>query len=109
MVEWLNIFLFRRTREGYAKVFKEKPKVHEVTSHYINVGIYIFEPDLLKTIPSGRAVSVERETFPRPCGWVVDKASSKLLMYYGAADTCIALATAGLSDLMDYIRSCPKA
>ena len=45
--------------------FREKPKPYEVVSHYINAGVYIFEPDVLKTIPSGRPVSVEREIFPR--------------------------------------------
>lgn len=49
----------------YAITFKEKPKPHEVLSHYINAGVYIFEPDVLKTIPKGRAVSVEREVFPK--------------------------------------------
>lgn len=49
----------------YAVVFKEKPKPHEVTSHYINAGVYIFEPDVLKMIPGGRPVSVEREVFPK--------------------------------------------
>jgi mannose-1-phosphate guanylyltransferase len=49
----------------YAITFKEKPKPHEVISHYINAGVYIFEPDVLKMIPTGRAVSVEREVFPK--------------------------------------------
>lgn len=51
--------------EGFVRTFKEKPKPHEVTSHYINAGIYIFEPHVLEAIPAGRPVSVERETFPR--------------------------------------------
>lgn len=42
-----------------------------------------------------------------PCGWVLDKGTGKVRMYYGAADTCIGLATATLSDLLTYIRSCP--
>jgi predicted GH43/DUF377 family glycosyl hydrolase len=28
-------------------------------------------------------------------------------MYYGAADSCIALATAKLKDLTDYVLACP--
>jgi hypothetical protein len=28
-------------------------------------------------------------------------------MYYGGADSCIALATANLADLLDYIKECP--
>lgn len=42
-----------------------------------------------------------------PCGWILDTATGKVKMYYGAADTCIALATANLNDLLDYIKSCP--
>lgn len=49
----------------FAITFKEKPKPHEVVSHYINAGVYIFQPDILKRIPSGRPVSVEREVFPK--------------------------------------------
>lgn len=49
----------------YAVTFREKPKPHEIVSHYINAGVYIFEPSVLKQIPSGRPVSVEREVFPK--------------------------------------------
>ena len=42
-----------------------------------------------------------------PCGWVLDKETGKIKMYYGAADTCIALATANLDEILDYIKSCP--
>ena len=41
-----------------------------------------------------------------PCGWLHDKATGKVRMYYGAADTSIALATANMSDLLEYIKSC---
>lgn len=44
--------------------FKEKPRPEEVQSHYINAGVYIFEPHVLEHIPQGREVSVEREIFP---------------------------------------------
>jgi len=50
--------------ECYAKSFTEKPKMSEIKSNYINAGIYIFEPYVLKEIPSRRVVSVERETYP---------------------------------------------
>ena len=42
-----------------------------------------------------------------PCGWVLDSEHDRIKMYYGAADTCIALAIASLSEVLDYIRSCP--
>ncbi|MHB1421517.1 MAG: glycoside hydrolase family 130 protein [Bacillota bacterium] len=41
------------------------------------------------------------------CGWVLDDKTGILKMYYGGADTCIALATATLSDLLEYIKKCP--
>jgi predicted GH43/DUF377 family glycosyl hydrolase len=28
-------------------------------------------------------------------------------MYYGGADSCLALATARLADVLDYVRTCP--
>jgi predicted GH43/DUF377 family glycosyl hydrolase len=43
-----------------------------------------------------------------PCGWVLDKQSGEIKMYYGAADSCICLATANLNDLLEYIKSCPE-
>lgn len=43
-----------------------------------------------------------------PCGWILDITTGKVKMYYGAADTCIALATADLSELLEYIKSCPE-
>ncbi|MGQ9558190.1 MAG: sugar phosphate nucleotidyltransferase [Desulfurispora sp.] len=49
---------------GYITSFKEKPAPHEITSPYINAGVYIIEPEMLVDIPTGRAVSVEKETYP---------------------------------------------
>ncbi|HNX28070.1 MAG TPA: glycosidase [Syntrophomonadaceae bacterium] len=44
-----------------------------------------------------------------PCGWVLDDQTGLVKMYYGGADSCIALATAALSDLLKYIISeCPE-
>ncbi|MHB8194420.1 MAG: glycoside hydrolase family 130 protein [Bellilinea sp.] len=40
-------------------------------------------------------------------GWVLDEQTGLLKMYYGGADTCIALATASISDLLAYLRKCP--
>ncbi len=42
------------------------------------------------------------------CGWVLDEKAEKIRMYYGAADTCIAFATASLKEVLDYILSCPS-
>ncbi|SHE74576.1 glycosidase [Desulforamulus putei] len=43
-----------------------------------------------------------------PCGWILDNRTGMIKMYYGGADTCIALATASLSDLLEYIKRCPE-
>lgn len=51
-------------KNGYITAFREKPNPSETNSDLINAGIYIFEPELLKEIPAGRAVSIERETYP---------------------------------------------
>ena len=44
-----------------------------------------------------------------PCGWVVDEAADRLDLYYGAADSAIALATARLSDVLARVRASPAA
>jgi predicted GH43/DUF377 family glycosyl hydrolase len=40
-----------------------------------------------------------------PCGWI--KKDDKILIYYGAADSRLCLATAGFNELIDYIIKCP--
>lgn len=42
-----------------------------------------------------------------PCGAVLDPAGDELRMYYGAADTAVALATAKVADLLDWLRAQP--
>lgn len=42
-----------------------------------------------------------------PTGWILDQASGLVRLYYGAADTAVGLATASLSDILAYLRSCP--
>ena len=50
--------------DGRVQRFVEKPAPGTEPSRMINAGTYVFEPDVLDVIPSGRKVSVERETFP---------------------------------------------
>ena len=50
--------------EGRVEAFIEKPPRDEVPTNLINAGTYVMEPSVLGRIPSGRRVSVERETFP---------------------------------------------
>jgi mannose-1-phosphate guanylyltransferase len=51
-------------RRGRVKAFIEKPPRDEAPTNFINAGTYVFEPSVLQRIPTGRRVSVERETFP---------------------------------------------
>ena len=45
--------------------FVEKPETKEqAPSNLANAGTYLLEPEVLDAIPSGKAVSIERETFP---------------------------------------------
>ena len=43
-----------------------------------------------------------------PCGWILDKASGAIRLYYGGADTCLALATVQLADVLGYLRKSPS-
>jgi predicted GH43/DUF377 family glycosyl hydrolase len=40
-----------------------------------------------------------------PCGWI--KKDGKVLIYYGAADSRLCLATADLDELVDFVLNCP--
>ncbi|MBY0586876.1 glycosidase [bacterium] len=42
-----------------------------------------------------------------PCGWILDEATGDIRMYYGGADSCIALATGRLTDLLDFVQRSP--
>jgi len=42
-----------------------------------------------------------------PCGLVHRRESDELFLYYGAADTCIGLATARCSEVLEYLLACP--
>ena len=41
-----------------------------------------------------------------PCGAVVDEKTNELLVYYGAADSVVALAIANLDDVLAYLKKC---
>ena len=38
-----------------------------------------------------------------PCGWILDDDGDTLRMYYGAADSCVGVATGSLTDLLNYL------
>jgi predicted GH43/DUF377 family glycosyl hydrolase len=44
-----------------------------------------------------------------PCGWILDSDGDTLRMYYGAADSCVAIATASLEELLAYLFKHPIA
>lgn len=47
------------------KRFIEKPPREEAPSNFINAGVYILSPEIFEYIPHARAVSIEREIFPK--------------------------------------------
>lgn len=50
---------------GRVTAFLEKPTTdEEILTHNINAGCYVFKRSVIDSIPAGRPVSVERETFP---------------------------------------------
>jgi predicted GH43/DUF377 family glycosyl hydrolase len=42
-----------------------------------------------------------------PCGLTLGPDGDELRLYYGAADSVIAMATASLADVLAYLRNCP--
>jgi NDP-sugar pyrophosphorylase family protein len=47
------------------KRFIEKPAKGKAPSNFINAGVYVLSPQVLDYIPKGRAISMEREIFPK--------------------------------------------
>ncbi|MEP7360885.1 MAG: glycosidase [Chloroflexota bacterium] len=42
-----------------------------------------------------------------PCGWTLDKAADRLLLYYGAADTSVGAAVASFSEVLELVLRSP--
>ena len=53
------------TKSGRITRFTEKPPKGTEPSNFINAGVYVLNPEVLQLIPEGRAVSMEREIFPK--------------------------------------------
>jgi mannose-1-phosphate guanylyltransferase len=53
------------TNGNCIKRFIEKPPKGEAPSNLINAGVYILSPKIFDYIPKGRAVSMERDIFPK--------------------------------------------
>jgi mannose-1-phosphate guanylyltransferase len=60
--------LVRTDEDGRVLGFLEKPAPEEIDTDLINAGAYVLEPSVLDLIEDGRAVSIERETFPALVG-----------------------------------------
>src|SRR6478736_2114513 len=56
--------LVETDKAGNILRFLEKPKPEEITTNYINAGIYILEPDTFDRIPKDTPWSIERSFFP---------------------------------------------
>jgi mannose-1-phosphate guanylyltransferase len=51
--------------DGWVTAFREKPqRPEDLVTDQINAGCYVFRRSVIDAIPTGRRVSVERETFP---------------------------------------------
>ncbi|HEU4437603.1 MAG TPA: NDP-sugar synthase [Methylomirabilota bacterium] len=50
--------------DGAVVAFIEKPAAGRITTDTINAGAYVLDRAVVASIPVGRAVSIERETFP---------------------------------------------
>ncbi len=50
--------------EGRITAFVEKPPRDRAPTNEINAGTYLLDPAILDFIPAGKAVSIERETYP---------------------------------------------
>src|SRR5262245_35643095 len=57
--------LVRLTNGGRVGGFLEKPRPEEIDTDLINAGLYVLEPEVLDLVAAGRAVSIERDVFPR--------------------------------------------
>ncbi|MBD2440013.1 sugar phosphate nucleotidyltransferase [Nostoc sp. FACHB-110] len=51
--------------DGRVQAFQEKPSVEEALSTNINTGIYIFEPEVFKYIPSAVEYDIGSQLFPK--------------------------------------------
>jgi mannose-1-phosphate guanylyltransferase len=60
--------LVRRRDSGEVLGFLEKPDPAEIDTDEVNAGAYVLERAVVDLIPAGRAVSIEREIFPRLVG-----------------------------------------
>lgn len=51
-------------KDGRVQTFQEKPDRHKALSNLASTGIYLFEPEAIELIPSGRPFDIGSELFP---------------------------------------------
>lgn len=76
--------------DGRILQFQEKPSTDEALSTTINAGVYLFEPEALDHIPSGRPFDIAVEFFP-----ALVRAG---VPFYGLALPCTWIDIGGISD-----------
>ncbi len=93
--------------DGRVIEFVEKPPADRVPTNLINAGTYVLEPEVLMSIPVGRRVSVERETFPELAarGAVFAMASDAYWLDTGTPEAFLR----ANADLLDGVRPGPPA
>ncbi len=82
------------------------------------VGLVLLDLETLEVIRRSRDwVFGPKENYERvgdvddvvfPCGAVVDEKTNELLVYYGSADSVVALAIANLDDVLTYLKKCTE-
>ena len=81
------------------------------------VGLALLDLETLEVIRRSRDWVFGRGNYERvgdvdaivfPCGAVVNEKTNELLVYYGVADSVVALATANLNDVLDYLKKCTE-
>jgi len=80
------------------------------------VGLVLLDLETLEVIRRSRDwVFGPKESYERvgdvddvifPCGAVVDEKTNELLVYYGAADSVVALAIANFDNILEYLKKC---
>jgi len=93
---------------GRVEAFVEKPPPGEAPTNLINAGTYVLERSVIDRVPSGRRVSIERETFPQlvaektmfamgsDAAWLDAGTPAAFLeanLAYAEADPCVAVGT----------------
>jgi mannose-1-phosphate guanylyltransferase len=60
--------LVRLEDDGSVREFVEKPPADQIDTNLISAGAYVLERSVLDLVPAGKAVSIEREVWPRLVG-----------------------------------------